>query len=91
MAKIWSVDEVKQKLEANEHYKDFYNEYNGRFSCIYDIDGVAVAIFNEVGGIHSSVYFLGLLRMDADIQSAQSFAAVCYLYLNKELNKRNKK
>lgn len=90
MFKKWSLLEVELKLNENEYFKEFFNQFNGRYSCIYDIDGVAVAIFNEVGGIHASVYFLGLLRTDANIQTAQSFAAVCYEFLNAELRKRNR-
>lgn len=87
MAKIWSEENVKKKLNENKFYKNFFDEFKGGFSCIYNIDGVGVVIFNEIGGSHISVYFMGILSNAPNIESAQSFASLCYKYLNKKRKK----
>jgi hypothetical protein len=80
--KKWTTDEVIEVLNTNEYYKKFEEEYQGKFSCIYNVAGVCITIFNEVGG-HKSVYFTGITSQSPDIESAQSFAYVCCSYLNR--------
>lgn len=87
--KNWTEEDVKKKLESNPYYNTFLNEYDGGFSCIYDIEGVGVAIFNHIGGTHVGVYFTGVLSFNCDLASAQQFVFICYKYLNQLIKNKN--
>jgi hypothetical protein len=82
---MWTQENVIVKLEENESYKDFFSEDEGETSCTYNIDGVTVVIFNEVGGKTINVSFVAPLPDAINIESAQSFAKIAHQYLNNKI------
>ena len=83
----WNEDLVVAKLKENPNFVNFEKEFSGKFIATYYIDGVMVLVYNSVGG-YAEVYF-GWCYVDADLQSAQTFARLAQNYIQKQIDKNN--
>lgn len=76
---MWNKERVLERLKSNPHFHLLKEEFDGKFACGYEIDGVTVFIFNSVGGIYDA-YFVNLT--DTYVGSAQQFACIAIEILN---------
>lgn len=82
---MWNRETVLRKLESHPHFSLLKEELDGKFACGYEIDGIAVLIFNCTDGV-CDVWFGNVLTTNADIESAQQFARIAIEILNKKEN-----
>jgi hypothetical protein len=68
-------EEIKNLLKKNPNFKDLKDEYQGKFHCIYSVNGIEVFVFNEVGG------YVTTYLSNPDL-IARAFAIKSYLVLN---------
>ncbi len=91
-------DDVIKKLKDNVHYKDFLDEYHGKFVMNFEISNIPIVIFNSVGG-YIEGYFMMTYEMckfceqhyPEDIECARGFIEIAIPYLREELKKREAK
>jgi hypothetical protein len=84
---MWEENEIKEILEGNVAYKDFFDEYNGCFTLVYQVCGAYINIYNEVSG-RISIYVVGQYEK-IEMKSLQYFIKGCYRYLNKIKQEKN--
>jgi len=72
-------------LKTNPDFVDLKNEENGKYKCVYQINGYTIFVFNELGGRICT--YLGFDFPDNDINSlyiAAEFARRVEIILNKK-------
>ena len=80
---MWNRETVLRKLESHPHFSLLKEEFDGKFVCGYEIDGITVLIFNCIDGV-CDVWFGNMLTTNANIGSAQQFARIATEILNKK-------
>ena len=80
---MWNRETVLRKLESHPHFSLLKEEFDGKFVCGYEIDGITVLIFNCIDGV-CDVWFGNMLTTNVNIGSAQQFARIATEILNKK-------
>ena len=80
---LWNYDSVKDFLEQNPYFAQLFNEYEGKFACLYDVNGIDVLIYN-VGG-RPEIWFgnmLNFINQRDHLDNAISFVRLAYQVIN---------
>lgn len=77
-------EEARQVLEGNPYYHHLFDEFEGRFSCIYNVAGVKILLYN-VGG-HPEFWFAYPYAPNPNIEEAQSFVRLAYEIIRERHN-----
>ena len=87
----WDYDSVKKFLEQNPWYSHLFNEYEGKFACVYDVNGIGVHIYN-VGG-RPEIWFgnlVGIVDQRGCIDDAVNFVRIAYQVLTDAVGQINR-
>lgn len=87
----WNYESVRDFLERNPYYAQLFDEYEGKFACVYNVNGIGVHIYN-VGG-RPEIWFgnlVGIVNQQERLNDAVNFVRIAYQVLTDAVEQINR-
>ena len=87
----WNYEFVRDFLEQNPYYGQLFEEYDGKFACVYNVNGIGVHIYN-VGG-RPEIWFgnlVDIVNQPERIDEAVNFVRIAYQVLMDAVDQINR-
>ena len=80
----WNYETVKSFLEKNSYYSHLFDEFEGKFACVYNVNGIGVHVYN-VGG-RPEIWFGNIIAPESNLKSAIQFVKIAQQVLEEKIN-----
>ena len=80
----WNYESVRLFLESNSYYSHLFDEFEGKFACVYNVNGIGVHIYNAGG--HPEIWFGNIIAPEENLHSAIQFVQIAYKVINDHIN-----